>query len=260
MKTKVHTDSGPHLITLSSILGQMSRWVVEQHPYNSAEGVDVINGKLYLAATHDETWEEPTEGFIYKTFSSRRDIEDWMHFVLTNDKVLEDLNTPEICKADPSVSVKILFSDRYSSTPIEYDFVDIHALLRNVAVSVWKDAEEFAQFNADFDKQWKRDAPKRVYNAIKDWFVEQFRRVFPAKLPEDFIMSPEEQLTLWAKGESVHNGKTRDSGECCPDFSCCSGNPGLSIKERQEYLDNYLINQIKRPSLWERIKDAYTGH
>lgn len=260
MRTKrAHTEE-PLLITLSSILGQMSRWVVEQHPYNSAEGVDIINGKLYLAATHDETWEEPIEGFIYKTFSSRAEIEDWMHFVLTNDKVLEDLNTPEICKTDPSVSFKILFSDRYSSTPIEYEFVDIHALLRNVAVSVWKDAEEFAKFNADFDKQWKRDAPKRVYNVIKDWFVEQIRRVFPAKLPEDFNMSREDQLSEWSRGNSIHNGKSKDVGECCPDFSCCSGKPGLTLKERQEYFDSYLINQMNKPSLWERIKDAYTGH
>ena len=31
-------------------------------------------------------------------------------------------------------------------------------------------------------------------------------------------MTSDEQLALWAKGESIHN---TDRNECCPDFSCC---------------------------------------
>lgn len=31
-------------------------------------------------------------------------------------------------------------------------------------------------------------------------------------------MSPEKQVEMWVKGESIHN-EERD--ECCPDFSCC---------------------------------------
>ncbi len=32
-------------------------------------------------------------------------------------------------------------------------------------------------------------------------------------------MTPDEQIALWVKGESVHND---EAGECCPDFSCCN--------------------------------------
>ena len=39
------------------------------------------------------------------------------------------------------------------------------------------------------------------------------------------IMTPNEQLELWVSGKLVHNGNTRLEGECCPDFSCCNGNP-----------------------------------
>ena len=31
-------------------------------------------------------------------------------------------------------------------------------------------------------------------------------------------MTPDEQLTRWVAGDSVHD---HDQGQCCPDFSCC---------------------------------------
>lgn len=31
-------------------------------------------------------------------------------------------------------------------------------------------------------------------------------------------MTPDEQIDLWVKGQSIHNP---DRDECCPDFSCC---------------------------------------
>lgn len=73
---------------------------------------------------------------------------------------------------------------------------------------------------------------------------------------EKFISS-EEQLSLWVQGHSIHrertfcwlvndNDKTIDviyfggavatgggGGECCPDFSCCSGYAGFPLEERK---------------------------
>ena len=48
-------------------------------------------------------------------------------------------------------------------------------------------------------------------------------------------MSPDEQLKLWVNGTSVHNGKTRSEGECCPDFSCCQPELLWPIEKRIEY-------------------------
>lgn len=52
-------------------------------------------------------------------------------------------------------------------------------------------------------------------------------------------MTPEEQLEKWVEGESIHNGETRDKGECCPDFSCCY--PKLKADEltRRRYYKAY---------------------
>ncbi len=41
------------------------------------------------------------------------------------------------------------------------------------------------------------------------------------RTPSGGIMTNDEQTERWASGESVHNGKERIDGECCPDFSCC---------------------------------------
>jgi hypothetical protein len=74
------------------------------------------------------------------------------------------------------------------------------------------------------------------------------------------VISSEEQLSLWARGYSIHRAHAvawvvdeqdrvvdisdgREcvpegglGGECCPDFSCCSGHPGFSMEERQIFL------------------------
>ena len=36
-----------------------------------------------------------------------------------------------------------------------------------------------------------------------------------------FTLTPEEQVERWVEGESIHNGESREVGECCPDMSCC---------------------------------------
>lgn len=49
-------------------------------------------------------------------------------------------------------------------------------------------------------------------------------------------MTPLEQLERWVVGESLHN---HERGECCPDFSCCSGQPPVELEVRQRFLKAY---------------------
>jgi len=42
-------------------------------------------------------------------------------------------------------------------------------------------------------------------------------------------MTSDEQLDEWVKGNSIHNETT---GECCPDFSCCSPELAIPIEQR----------------------------
>jgi hypothetical protein len=45
-------------------------------------------------------------------------------------------------------------------------------------------------------------------------------------------MTCEEQLALWVAGKSVHN---YDSGECCPDFSCCNDKVDTPLDVRKRF-------------------------
>lgn len=51
-------------------------------------------------------------------------------------------------------------------------------------------------------------------------------------------MTPDEQLDLWLKGESVHNP---DRDECCPDFSCCKPDLVASQAEKEAFVAAYKI-------------------
>jgi hypothetical protein len=66
----------------------------------------------------------------------------------------------------------------------------------------------------------------------------------------DLIMTREEQLERWVKGEPVHNGKTVESGECCPDFSCCDASLLWPVEERKIFRDAYLSGNV---AVWERM-------
>ncbi len=60
-------------------------------------------------------------------------------------------------------------------------------------------------------------------------------------------MTPEEQLIQWVKGNSVHNGKTKTDGECCPDFSCC-GSQIVNRDVREAFLIAHLRGDEKTTS------------
>lgn len=56
-------------------------------------------------------------------------------------------------------------------------------------------------------------------------------------------MTPEKQLELWVSGFSIHRGKDRSDGECCPDFSCCQPQLKWPPDMRREFV---LANEEKR--------------
>lgn len=67
-------------------------------------------------------------------------------------------------------------------------------------------------------------------------------------------MTPNEQLTEWVRGNSIHNderyydvvddddnivGRDKmEGGECCPDFSCCQPDLKWGLEERIAYANN----------------------
>ena len=49
-------------------------------------------------------------------------------------------------------------------------------------------------------------------------------------------MTSNEQLILWVRGQSIHNGTDASNGECCPDFSCCIPSLAWDYPDRLAFL------------------------
>jgi hypothetical protein len=52
-----------------------------------------------------------------------------------------------------------------------------------------------------------------------------------------------QQLLLWVNGRSTHNPI---NGECCPDFSCCYPDIAMPMKERADYMRQFLETREPR--------------
>ena len=68
-----------------------------------------------------------------------------------------------------------------------------------------------------------------------------------------------EQLNEWVKGNSVHN---EESGECCPDFSCCNEKMKTPKVQRELFLKAYKEGDdtVMYAMLGGFLGEAIAGH
>ncbi len=60
-----------------------------------------------------------------------------------------------------------------------------------------------------------------------------------------------EQCRQWVAGRSIHRATVprpdiEGDGECCPDFSCCSGQPAVPKEVRELFLQAALENDERQ--------------
>jgi len=122
------------IITAKMIVGQFANYAVRQHPYGRPEGLFEIVGTLKAAS---EEWTEGLPDLRMKTFPSFWAIEDWLRQALQDPQSIATLqlwNTASSGSPDG-------FMSRYNGPSPEDDFIDIDALLRNVARETWNEAQ-----------------------------------------------------------------------------------------------------------------------
>lgn len=126
------------LISKTDVIGQMARFAVTQHPYNAPPRLD--NVTAVIAHHAKQTFKDGVETHPMQWFESSRDILAWVREAL---KPVEDImqlwNTPA------SGHTGHVFTSRYDGPAPEDDFIDIDALLGNVAREVWNDANEYSK-------------------------------------------------------------------------------------------------------------------
>lgn len=139
----IRTDVKDLLITTSELTGELAKWAVQQSPYT-------VPDKLAEAlATFDEVWPYDPELPSFKCLKW----ESYQALYAELERVYQTI--PEIMAWNERTNGRdgMGFASRYDQPEPDDDFIDIGALANNVARSVWADACEFHDFNADFDKR-----------------------------------------------------------------------------------------------------------
>jgi hypothetical protein len=124
--------AGP-LITHKEVIGQMALWAVRQHPYGRPDGLFEITDAIRKAA---EAWPDGVPSLRMWRVGGWHEIEDWLRGALAEHPVLTAWNKPR-----SGHTVAVMFTSRYDRPKPENDFIDIDALLRNVALGVWREAK-----------------------------------------------------------------------------------------------------------------------
>lgn len=130
----MNADSAGPLVTAKEVIGAMAMWAVRQHPRHNPPGLNRITARLLEEANG---WPDGAPSLPMRRFSDVRSLDRWLHEVLAEHPVLTLWNSFERGKTPD-----LVFSSRFDGpgNP-DYDFIDIDALLRNVAMTVMRDAE-----------------------------------------------------------------------------------------------------------------------
>ncbi len=101
------------LVTINEIAGALAMWVCRQHPEHSVDGVDAVNHVLRRVTQQLPDWSGPA-GLRMKVFDGPDEVERFLWAVIGGLRQVIDWNT----RQQP-----------------HNDFIDIHALFRNVATT-----------------------------------------------------------------------------------------------------------------------------
>lgn len=123
------------LISSNDIAGQLARWAVTQHPYHAPDGLFELVQEVLGLCRRD--FKDGVETLPMRWFESCNDICRWLKEALGEEHATLKLwNTRRNKRHGHG------FVSRYDGPSPEDDFIDIDALLGNVAMGAWRDAEE----------------------------------------------------------------------------------------------------------------------
>lgn len=129
----VEDDTEPRLITDNQLIGWFAHWAVRQHPYHRPDGLFDITDRLQEVA---RAWPDGVSSLPMWRVPGWLALERWMREALKDHPVLDTWNIPR-----SGHTVQMLATSRYWTVKAEHDFIDIDALLRNVALSTWRRAD-----------------------------------------------------------------------------------------------------------------------
>lgn len=134
------------VVSKRRVMGELASWAVQQSPYPAPDN-------LYdaLIAFHQK-WPHGD----YQEFQNMHILEDEIFFVF--EQIPEILVWNERKNGRDGMG----FTSRYDEPSPDDDFIDLHALARNVAMGTWADCVDFKLFNDDFDRRHGKAASEAL--------------------------------------------------------------------------------------------------
>ena len=120
------------LFSKKDILGGIAKWAVHQSPYHRPDNLEIVIDKLneLISPMFSET--DLSKHFMELSYQEIQD------FVLGHCGQIPEFmawNEPKIQTGNPLQGS----SSRYHKTKPDYDYIDLHALARNVANDILRD-------------------------------------------------------------------------------------------------------------------------
>lgn len=131
------------IIGRNTVLGEFASHAVQQSPYTVPDNLQIAIEKL------EKMWPVGDYNPEYKEFYEMGDVRNTLSLLF--DQIPEVLAWNERKNGKQGMG----FSSRHDQPTPDDDFIDLHALARNIAMAVWKDAVNNKASDDDFDRRYK---------------------------------------------------------------------------------------------------------
>lgn len=135
-----------HWVFRSEIVGAFAQAACRQSPYGVPDGLENVCKYLNACLKTIAPWN--SHGMVE---ASLCDINRWLHEILM-DQNLEEFDAWNRCRKGKTPDVAFASSYDRPADP-DYDFIDLHALLHNVCLTIRDERRK----NAAFDKKFEAD-------------------------------------------------------------------------------------------------------
>lgn len=132
--TLTEDDLAPRLITHNEVIGEIAKWAVVQHPYARPHGLFEL---CEAVAEASKAWPDGVPSLRMWRIDRWLELEHWLRPIFAAHWAPKEWNKPR-----SGHTQQIVASSRYWGPKPADDFIDIDALLRNVAMGVWRAAKD----------------------------------------------------------------------------------------------------------------------
>ncbi len=133
----------PLWVTTGDVAGQLARWAVQQSPYPVPAHLTLVLTRFQELWPHDP---EMAVAIKMLPWTDREALYQTIWETFEKIPALLAWNSPK-----SGHGAEIVFVSRYGGPSPDDDFIDLHALCRNVCRSVWDEAMRDAEFDRAFD-------------------------------------------------------------------------------------------------------------